>query len=84
MFQGLAGILHPDKLGGTESAKAEYEQLIEAYHYLLENRPKRPSLETKQAAILAADVTGYCRMMAKNEKRTLEFLFRCRGVFEEG
>ena len=43
-----------------------------------ENKPRR-----KLAAILAADVVGFSKMMGKNEDRTLENLKACRALTDE-
>ena len=43
-----------------------------------ENKPRR-----KLAAILAADVVGFSKMMGQNEDRTLENLKACRVITDE-
>ena len=43
-----------------------------------ENKPRR-----KLAAILAADVVGFSKMMGKNEDRTLKNLKACRTITDE-
>ena len=42
------------------------------------NKPRR-----KLAAILAADVVGFSKMMGENEDRTLENLKACRALTDE-
>ena len=43
-----------------------------------ENKPRR-----KLAAILAADVVGFSKMMGENEDRTLKNLKACRTITDE-
>ena len=43
-----------------------------------DNKPRR-----KLAAILAADVVGFSKMMSKNEDRTLQNLKACRALTDE-
>ena len=45
---------------------------------MTENKPRR-----KLAAILAADVVGFSKMMGKNEDRTLKNLKACRTITDE-
>ena len=44
-------------------------------------QPGRP-LKRKIAAILAADIAGYSRLVAENEERTLGELAACRDIFD--
>ena len=42
----------------------------------------QPRVERKLAAILAADVVGFTRLMELDEEATLAALDRCREVFD--
>lgn len=41
------------------------------------------TINRKLAAVLAADIVGYSRLMAEAEQETLERLTACRGIFAE-
>jgi class 3 adenylate cyclase len=69
--------------GALPASTKTFEELNEAYKYLMENRPKDKALPTKFAAILSADVAGYSKMMAANEEETLKFFYFCKSIFED-
>ncbi len=78
------------KVKALESARANvaiskktFQELNEAYQQLIQARGSSAAAPTKTVTILSSDVAGYSRMMATNEKDTLEFFNLCKDIFEE-
>ncbi|MGZ3739951.1 MAG: adenylate/guanylate cyclase domain-containing protein [Bdellovibrionota bacterium] len=68
---------------GVPASKKTFQELNEAYQSLIQNRQNHQGVASKTVTILSADVAEYSRMMATNEKETLEFFNFCKEVFEE-
>jgi len=79
-FRRKAKALQSGK-AGVPASKKTFQELNEAYQSLIQNR--QSAVASKTVTILSSDVAGYSRMMATNEKETLDFFNFCKEVFEE-
>src|SRR5262245_58584980 len=58
--------MRPDRLGNRSAIQSRLNASLRSPHFMAEERTQR-----RLAAILAADVVGYSRLMEQDEARTL-------------